>query len=600
MKTRFRHIITRNLSAEKWNFALAIVCTLIVAGADLLRPWPLKLIIDNILLGKRLPPWLHTFEGFFSADKTWATVAVASLLIALSVIKGFSVYAQTSITSRIGYRIAHALRGELFSHLQRLSLAFHKRARAGELLTKVTSDTNSVRDAFSEFALTLVTEMLTLAGMVVIMLAMNLELSLVVLSTFPVLAVISVYRFRRIRDSARKVRKAEGNLASRVSETLHAIATVKAFGRERYETERFESESSETLNESIRTARLEAASSRAADIVNAVGTFAVLVFGSLQALRGRITPGSLLIFVSYMNSLYVPIRTLAKLSAKLSRAYVCAGRISDTLGIAPEREDAPGALEAAALRGDISFRQVSFEYGTGQPVLRHISFDIRAGQKVALLGRSGAGKSTIISLLLRLYEAQHGDILIDRINVKDFRRESLRQQIGIVTQDIVMFGATIRENIAYGKVEATDQEIVRAAEAANAHEFISKLEDGYDTVIGERGGTLSGGQRQRIAIARAFVRNAPILVLDEPMTGLDVESEEAVRDALQRLMRGKTCLLITHDLSSAAAADRVLILEHGRIVEQGEPLELIETGARYRHLWDTHLTRSRALGIPVQ
>jgi ATP-binding cassette, subfamily B, bacterial len=593
LKTKFRSIITRNLSAEKWNFVLAILCTLIVAAADLLRPWPLKLIIDNVLLGKTLPPSLRSFESYFSTDKASTIVAVASLLIVLSAIKGFSVYAQTSITSRIGYRIAHALRGEL--------LAFHKRARAGELLTKVTSDTNSVRDAFSEFALTLVTEVLTLAGMVVIMLAMNLELSLVVLSTFPVLAVISVYRFRRIRDSARKVRKAEGNLASRVSETLQAIATVKAFGRERYETERFESESSETLNESIRTARLEAASSRAADIVNAIGTFAVLVFGSLQALRGHITPGSLLIFVSYMNSLYVPIRTLAKLSAKLSRAFVCAGRISDTLGIEPEREDEPGALAATALRGNISFRQVSFEYGAGQPVLRNISFEIPAGQKVALLGRSGAGKSTIISLILRLYETQHGQILVDGIPVKDYQRESLRQQIGIVMQDIVMFGASIRENIAYGKVEATPQEIIRAAQAANAHEFISKLEDGYDTVIGERGGTLSGGQRQRIAIARAFVRNAPILVLDEPMTGLDIESEEAVRDALERLMRGKTCLLITHDLTSAATADRVLILEHGRIVEQGNPLDLIETGARYRHLWDTHISLTRLKpGFPAK
>ena len=600
MKTKFRNIITRNFNAEKWNFALALVCTLVVAVADLLRPWPLKLIIDNILLGKSLPPSLRYFEHFFVTDKAWTTVAVASLLIVLSAIKGFSVYAQTSITSRIGYRIAHALRGELFSHLQRLSLAFHKRARAGELLTKVTSDTNSVRDAFSEFALTLVTEVLTLVGMIAIMLAMNLELSLVVLSTFPVLAVISVYRFRRIRDSARLVRKAEGNLASRVSETLHAIATVKAFGRERYETERFESESSETLNESIRTARLEAASSRAADIVNAVGTFAVLVFGSFQALRGRITPGSLLIFIAYMNSLYVPIRTLAKLSAKISRAFVSAGRISETLGIEPEREDAPGALQADALRGDISFRRVSFTYGSDQPVLRNISFEISAGQKIALLGRSGAGKSTIISLILRLYDAQHGEILIDGINVKDYKRESLRQQIGIVMQDVVMFGATIRENIAYGKVEATSEEIIRAAKAANAHEFIEKLEDGYDTLIGERGGTLSGGQRQRIAIARAFVRNAPILILDEPMTGLDVESEEAVREALDRLMRGKTCVFITHDLESAAAADRVLILEHGRIVEEGDPLELIETGERYRHLWDTHLTRSRPVVIPDQ
>ena len=584
MKTKFRTIVTRNLGAEKWSFVVATACTLIVAVADLLRPWPLKLIVDNILLAKRLPPSLRSFESYFNEQKIWTTVAVAGLLIVLSVVKGFSVYAQTSITSRIGYRIAHALRRELFSHLQRLSLAFHKRARAGELLTKVTSDTNSVRDAFSEFALTLVTETLTLVGMIVVMFAMNLELSLVVCATFPVLTIISVYRFRRIRDSARRVRKAEGNLAARVSETLHAIAIVKAFGRERYETERFESESSETLNESVRTARLEAASSRAADIVNAIGTFAVLVFGSLQALRGHITPGSLLVFVSYMNSLYVPIRTLAKLSAKLSRAFVSAGRISETLGIEPEVADSPGAIDATALRGNISFRDVTFEYGAGKPVLRNISFDISTGQKVALLGRSGAGKSTIISLLLRLYEIQDGEILIDAISVKDYKRESLRQQIGIVMQDSVMFGASVRENIAYGKVDATSQEIIRAAQAANAHEFINKLEDGYDTVIGERGGTLSGGQRQRIAIARAFVRSAPILVLDEPMTGLDIESEMAVRDALQRLMRGKTCLLITHDLLSAAAADRVLMLEHGRIVEQGNPLELIETAERYRHL----------------
>ncbi|HET6977075.1 MAG TPA: ABC transporter ATP-binding protein [Pyrinomonadaceae bacterium] len=591
MKTKFQKLVAQNLTAETWNFILALFCTLIVAVTDLLRPWPLKLIIDNVLLAKPLPHSISSLATFFAHQKVLTIVVVASLLIVLSTIKGFSVYAQTSITSRIGYRIAHALRRELFSHLQRLSLSFHKRSRTGELLTKVTSDTNSVRDAFSEFALTLVTEVLTLIGMIAIMLAMNVKLSLVVLATFPLLTVISVYRFRRIRDSARKVRKAEGNLASRVSETLNAIAIVKAFGRERYETERFESESSETLNESIRTARLEAASSRAADIVNAVGTFAVLVFGSLQALNGEITPGSVLIFVAYMNSMYVPIRTLAKLSAKLSRAFVSAGRISEILGIEPEVADSPRAVDAEALKGFITFDDVSFDYTAGKPVLHHISFDISAGQKIALLGRSGAGKSTIISLLLRLYEVQHGRILIDGISIDDYKRESLRQQIGIVLQDTVMFGASIRENIAYGKLNATEAEIVAAAQAANAHEFIARLEDGYDTIVGERGGTLSGGQRQRIAIARAFVRNAPILVLDEPMTGLDVESEEAVRDALNRLMEGKTCLLITHDLASASSADRVLILEHGRIVEQGEPVKLMKRGQRFQNLWSRYTTR---------
>lgn len=599
MKTRFKKIIGRNLSTEKWNFLLAMGCTIIVAVTDLLRPWPLKLIIDNVLLGKTLPPALTSLQAFFNQQKVLAVVLVAAMLILMSVVKGFSVYAQTSITSRIGYRIAHALRRELFSHLQRLSLDFHKRSRTGELLTKVTSDTNSVRDAFSEFALTLVTEVLTLVGMIVIMLAMNVRLSLVVLSTFPFLAVISVYRFRRIRDSARKVRRAEGNLASRVSETLQAIAVVKAFGRERYETERFESESSETLNESIRTARLEAASSRAADIINAAGTFGVLVFGSLQALRGEITPGAVLVFASYMNSLYVPIRTLAKLSAKISRAVVCAGRISDILGVEAEIPDAPHAIAAQALRGSISFEQVSFNYTPGKPVLRNISFDITAGQKVALLGRSGAGKSTVISLLLRLYEVQRGRILIDGTSIDDYQRESLRQQIGIVLQDTVMFGASIRENIAYGKLGATEAEIVAAAQSANAHEFIIKLGDGYNTIVGERGGTLSGGQRQRLAIARAFVRNAPILVLDEPMTGLDVESEAEVREALDRLMQGKTCLLITHDLASASDADRVLILEQGRIVEQGEPYRLMKRGERFRDLWGRNFNRNKQLSVPL-
>jgi ATP-binding cassette subfamily B protein len=598
-RNRFKAVVSGQLNAEKWNFVLAFLCTFGVALADLLKPWPLKLIVDHVLLAKPLPSTLSFLNLFVQRDRVVAVVGIASLLILLSLVKGFSVYSQIFITSRIGYRLAHTLRRELFAHLQRLSLAFHKRSQAGELLTKLTSDTNTVRDTFSEFALTLVTEVLTLVGMVVIMLFLNLQLSLVVLATFPVLGAISIYRFRSIRDSARRQRSAEGRIASRVSEILNSITIVQAFGRERYESERFENESAETLTQSIRTARLEAASSRAADIVSALGTFAVLVVGSLQALSGNITPGSLLVFVSYMSSIYGPIRTLAKLSAKISRANVCAGRIEEILAIEPEIADKPSAIEAPQLQGGLSFRNVSFEYEKGKRILNDISFEIFPGQHVALLGASGAGKSTIISLILRLYDFHEGEVLIDGVSIKNFKRESLRQQLGIVLQETLLFGTSIKENIAYGKVDATFDEIVAAAKAANAHDFIMQLEEGYDTIVGERGGTLSGGQRQRLAIARAFIRNVPILILDEPMTGLDVESEQSVREALDRLMAGKTCLLITHDLAAASVADNVIVLERGRIVEQGTATELAGQRSRYRELCDKSVPLRSRLQIAV-
>lgn len=584
-QTKFRQIVFSHLAAEKWNFAFAVFCTLSLALADLLRPWTLKVIIDNVLLSKPLPQFLSTLSAGFEQEKTLSVVLVASTVIIISAVKGVSTYSQVYITSRIGFRLAHKLRRELFAHLQRLSLSFHRRAETGELLTKVTSDTNNLRDTFSEFALQFVTELITLVGMVVIMFLVNWQLSLIVLATFPVLAAISVYRFHAIRESARKQRSAEGKIASKVHEILDSIQVVQAFGRERYEERRFETQSEATLSESIRTTRLEAASSRAVDIVSALGTFAVLVFGSLQALEGKITPGSVLVFAAYMNSLNVPIRTLAKLSAKISRALVSANRITDVLEVQPEIEDKPDAIEAKNLRGDIRFENVSFDYGDGRQILRDVSFEIPAGKKVALLGMSGAGKSTIISLILRFYDARAGEITVDGVNIKDYKRESLRGEIGIVLQDTILFGASVRENIAYGKENATDDEIILAAKAANAHEFITSLKNGYDTILGARGGTLSGGQRQRLAIARAFIRNVPVLILDEPMTGLDAESEASVRDAMRRLMQGKTCLLITHDLQNAAEADLILLLEDGCITEQGNHADLMMKSRRYKSLF---------------
>jgi ATP-binding cassette, subfamily B, bacterial len=303
------------------------------------------------------------------------------------------------------------------------------------------------------------------------------------------------------------------------------------------------------------------------------------------------TPGDLLIFTSYTQSMYKPVRNLARLSNKYSKASVSAERLGEILEVGPEITDAPDAIEASGLEGEVAFENVSFDYGDGKDVLEDISFAVHPGQRVALIGASGAGKSTLVSLILRLYEPQEGAIYVDGLNIKDYKRKSLRRQIGIVLQDSVLFGTTIRENIAYGKLDASMEEIVAVAKAANAHEFIGELEDGYETIIGERGARLSGGQRQRIAIARAIVRDSPILILDEPMTGLDVRSEAKVREALDRLMSGKTCFVITHDLQAVSDADLVLLMEEGRIVARGTHLELMGRSRDYRQLHELKALR---------
>jgi ATP-binding cassette, subfamily B, bacterial len=585
-RTRLRQVILTYLFEAKSSLFFAGLCTLGVTLADLLRPWPLKIIFDYILLTKPLPHYLLFLKGTFQGGKTLPLVIISFTIILIAVFKSIFAYSQTFITSRIGYRMAHHLRSELFGHLQRLSISFHKRLRSGELLTKVTSDTNALKDVFSDLVLSFVSESLTLIGMLAIMLVLNWRLSLIVLVTFPVLVFISLYRFRRMKGSAMRMRKEEGKIASRISEVFTSVPVVQAFGRERYEERRFRAESVRTLEESVRTARTEAAAARAVDIISSLGTWGVILFGSLQALEGKMTPGNVLIFVSYVNSLYGPIRSLTRLAMKFSKATVSAQRIAEILDVEPEIQDHQGAIAPSKLKGEIVFENVSFHYEDDKKVLRNISFTISSGQHIVLLGPSGAGKSTLVSLILRFYDPQTGSILIDGVNIKGYRRESLRSEIGIVLQDSILFGTTVKENIAYGKLNATMEEIVAAAKAANAHEFILELEDGYDTIIGERGGTLSGGQRQRIAIARTFIRNVPILILDEPMTGLDVESEAAVRDALRRLMAGKTCLLITHDLQAMAGSDFIFILEEGRIVERGRHNDLLARSQRYRELYE--------------
>ncbi|HEV8382913.1 MAG TPA: ABC transporter ATP-binding protein [Gemmatimonadales bacterium] len=584
--SRFRRIVWTHLGRVKGRLALAGLGTLGVTAAELLKPWPLKVILDHGILHHPLPPFLRGMPGIGTADPVALLAGAAAAIVVIALAGGLCSYFQVFITSSVGSEMVYAVRREMFAHLQRLSLSFHNRARSGDLLTKIAGDTNELRNVFAEHLLKFCSDLLTVIGMVLVIVTLDWKLSVVALAPVPLLWFSLLHLYRKTKTSVKRQKRQEGQVASRMSEVLSAIPLVQAFARERHEEERFDAVTAETLRESVRVARLEAAATRSSEIITAVGTAAAVLFGALRVLHGAMLPGELVLVVAYLSNLYNPVKGMAKASAKFSRAMASADRISEVLDIEPDIQDSPDAVEAPRFRGAIAFQDVSFDYGDGREVLQRVSFAVVPGQRLALVGASGAGKSTIVSLILRLYEPRDGAILIDGVDTRRYRRESLRRQIGLVLQQSILFGATIRENIAYGNPDAGLDAIVAAARAANAEEFIRELDDGYDTVVGERGATLSGGQRQRIAIARALIRNAPILILDEPMTGLDVESEAKVREALGRLMAGKTCLLITHDLPSVADADSVLLLEEGRVVGQGTHADLLQNSGRYRRLYD--------------
>jgi len=589
--TAFQQIFRRHLRRVRGRLALAAVCTLGVSVTELLKPWPLKIVLDHGILQHPLPRSLHLLQGLVDGDRVMFLAVAAAGILLIALCDGVFSYFQIFITSSVGYRMVYALRRELFAHLQSLSLSFHNHARSGDLLTRIAGDTNTLKDVFAESILQFASYALTIIGMFAIMFSLSWRMSLIAMATLPLLGYSLFHLYRKTKASAKKQKKQEGKVASRMSEVLTAIPLVQAFSRERYEEEQFDAVTAKSLQESIRIARLEAAATRSSELITALGTAVAVLFGAMQVLNGQMMPGELVLVVSYLTNMYKPLRKLAKLSSDLSKAMASADRISEVLDIEPEIQDAPDAIDAGRLRGEIAFQRVSFDYGDGRDVLRDVSFAVPPGRRLALVGASGAGKSTIVSLILRLYEPQQGTIFLDGIEIQHFTRESLRRQIGLVLQQSILFGATIRENIVYGKPEASEGEIVAAAQAANADEFIRELEDGYDTVIGERGATLSGGQRQRIAIARALIRDAPILILDEPMTGLDVESEAKVREALDRLMAGKTCLMITHDLQAVADADEVLVLEEGHIIERGKHDDLVANSRRYRQLYELDASR---------
>ncbi len=577
-------IIKEHLLEAKWSLSASALCMLGFTLTELISPWPLKIIFDHILLDKSLPASLSWVGDLLARGKTFAVVTLSLCIILIACFRSVFAYFHSFLSSRIGYEMVYRLRRELFAHLQQLSLSFHARARTGELLTKVVSDTSALKDVFAESALNFASHLLTVIGMFIIMFALNWRLGLVVLATFPLLCYTLFFVYGRIKISARRHREREGNVATRALEVFSSVHLVRAFARERHEQERFEQESSYTLEEGIRTARLEAAATRATEIVSAASICAVVLFGALQVIAGRMLPGDVLIFTAYLTSMYKPLRTLARISSQFSKAAASGERIADIFRTESEIYDDHQGLRAGSLSGEIVFRNVSFDYGDGNSVLHNISFSIAPGQRAAFVGSSGAGKSTIANLLLRFYEPRSGEILIDGVELKNYERESIRRQIGVVLQESVLFGATIAENIAYGKPDATDQEIEAAAKDASAHEFIISLPEGYDTIIGERGGTLSGGQRQRICLARAIIKRPSLLILDEPTSAIDAESSALIGQAINRLQQGKTLLVISHQFAGLEKFDQIFVLKNGELIESGTHTQLLNRRGYYYEL----------------
>lgn len=570
MNPRLSHLgglILGRLRAHRMKVALALLSLLGATAMDLLAPWPLKLVIDYVLLAKPLPASLSWLKCLLGAGPVVALLVLSASIAVIALASGGFAYLQTYLSAGVGHAITDAVRRELFAHVQRLSLAFHARSQSGELLTRVGADASMIRDAFADWAIKAIADCTIVLGVLAVMLALNWQLALAAFVTLPALAFAIMLLNKRIKLSARKQRKHEGRALSRLNEVLSTIALVKAFGRESHEETRFALESAQSLEAGMENARMTAAVSRAVAVLTALATAATVLFGAWLALRNRLTPGDLLIFVAYVQGLFRPIRELCKLSAKFSRARASMERIEELLRVAPDAPERPDAIEARALRGDLEFDGVRFGYRAEPAVLRNVSLRLRAGEHVAITGSSGAGKSTLVSLLLRLYEPQQGSIRIDGRDLRDYTRLSLRREIGIVLQDTVLVGASVRENIAYGTPEASNAEIEAAARAARAHEFILQLPDGYDTVVGERGGSLSGGQRQRICLARALIKQPSILVLDEPTSAVDAESALLIEQSFRTLFGGKTLIVIGHQFHALHEFDRVLTLHDGVLSE---------------------------------
>jgi subfamily B ATP-binding cassette protein MsbA len=554
--------------------------------ASLLDPWPVKVVVDNVLKSRPTSGWLNQWIYETVGDDKLAILklaAIAALVIAC--LGAAASYAEKYLTTSVGQWVMHDLRKMMYSQIQRLSLNYHDNKQSGDLISRATTDIDAIQSFVTSGLLGALVDCLTLVGMVGVMLYLNWRFTLIALSVAPPMFAVVYSYTRRIKKASREVRKKEGQIVSVLQETLSSIRVIRAFAREDYEQRRLEEESLESVEVSLRARSIKARLAPLVEILVAVGTSLVLWFGGRMILAGALSAGSLIVFIMYIGKMYKPMQDLSKMTDAYSKAAIGYERIREILEMDGEVKDLPGARRAPRLKGEIEFDRVSFGYEPGAEILKDMSFKIQPGQMAALVGPTGAGKSTISALIPRFYDPVKGVIKVDGRDVRQLRQKSLRQQISFVLQDTLLFHGSVWYNIAYGKPEASRAEIIKAAELANAHEFIEKLPAGYDTIVGERGATLSGGQRQRIAIARAIIRNTPILILDEPSSGLDAASEKLVFDALDRLTMGKTSIVIAHRLATIRRADIIFVVQNGSIVERGKHDDLVAAHGLYSQLY---------------